>query len=202
MTREEDLMKRNFVLAIDRSGSMGEVEKGMSRWDTAKESTIAIAKKCCELDSDGIDLFFFNASFKEHNNVTVEVAQQLFKDTEPMGGTDFVPFLEKAFKNHFKQSDKPTTILVITDGEPSNGSEGQKAVAKLIIDAANKIEADGDLSISFFQVGSDPAATRFLRALDDDLQKAGAKFDIVDTKTFKELENMSIVDALLASIND
>ena len=200
--QEVDLTKRNFVLAIDRSGSMSEMEKGRTRWETAMESVMAIVKKCCDLDSDGIDLFFFNTQFKEYNNVGVEKAQQLIKDVEPNGGTDFVPFLTKAIDNHFKNADKPTTILVVTDGEPSNGATGQKAVAKLIVETANKIEADNDLSLSFFQIGSDPAATKFLKALDDDLQGAGAKFDIVDTKTFAELENMSITEALLASVQD
>lgn len=198
----EDLMKRNYVLLIDKSGSMSTVENGKSRWESAMESTFALARKCGEFDQDGIDVFFFNSGFKEYNNITAEKAQGLFNNEEPMGGTDFVPVLKKAFENHFKQNDKPTTILVITDGEPSDGLTAQKATAKLIVETSNKLEADGDLSISFLQVGSDPAAERFLKTLDDDLQKAGAKFDIVDTKTFKDLENMSIVDVLVASIND
>lgn len=202
--QESDLMKRNFVVVIDKSGSMSTpIKNGQTRWNAAYESTLAIANKCSQFDSDGIDVFTFNEKFTEYNNCDASKVDSIFKNEDPMGGTDFVPVLKKVFDNHFKNSTKPTTVLVITDGEPSNGAgNGKKQVGELIVATANKLEADNDLSISFLQVGDDPAATKFLKSLDDDLQKAGAKFDIVDTKTFEELQSMSIVDILLASVND
>ena len=40
------------------------------------------------------------------------------------------------------------------------------------------------------QVGSDPSARRFLKVLDDDLVRAGAAFDICDTVTLDEMEDL------------
>jgi hypothetical protein len=51
-------------------------------------------------------------------------------------------------------------------------------------------------------VGNDPTATRFLKALDDELQTAGAKFDIVDTITLDDMENSTLAEVLLNAIND
>jgi hypothetical protein len=52
------------------------------------------------------------------------------------------------------------------------------------------------------QVGSDPQATKFLKAIDDQLQSVGAKFDICDTITLDDLEDMSLADVLMNAITD
>jgi hypothetical protein len=38
--------------------------------------------------------------------------------------------------------------------------------------------------------------------LDDELQTAGAKFDIVDTITLDDMENSTLAEVLLNAIND
>jgi len=87
---------------------------------------------------------------------------------------------------------------VITDGQPNN--EGD--VAKVIIDATKKMRVDSELSISFIQIGSDSSATKFLTTLDDDLEGLGAKFDIVDTLTTKEMKGMTFSMLVQKSILD
>ncbi len=56
-------------------------------------------------------------------------------------------------------SRRPETILVITDGEPSDKAD----VEKVIINATKKyMQRDEDLSITFIQIGNDVAATAWL----------------------------------------
>jgi hypothetical protein len=201
---EGDLNMRNYVLLVDKSGSMGEPSRGAgspSRWDSARESALAVARECAKRDADGIDVYTFNKGFQRYPNTTPEKVSDIFRTEAPMGGTDFVPVLRDVFDNHFKGS-KPTTVLVLTDGEPSDGAAGQSALAKLIVATSQKLEGDAELAVQFIQVGQDPAATSFLKKLDDNLQSAGAKFDIVDAKTMEDLETMSITDVLLAAVND
>lgn len=199
-------MNRDYVLLIDASGSMSEaVGRGnnSSRWKYAQESVMAVARKIQELDPDGIDVYTFNKTFRHFPNTTADKVAEIFRTSGPGGGTDFVPVLTDVFKKHFsKADDRPTTVVVVTDGEPSSGVDGQKAVAKLIVENANKLEADADFGLLFLQIGDDPGATAFLKKLDDDLQRAGAKFDIVDSKTADDLENISIEELLLAAVND
>ncbi|HEY9702526.1 MAG TPA: hypothetical protein V6C58_08775, partial [Allocoleopsis sp.] len=90
------------------------------------------------------------------------------------------------------------TILVVTDGEPDD----RKAVMRVIIEASRQMERDEELAISFIQVGKDAAATQFLKALDDQLQSAGAQFDIVDTITMEDMEGLTLKEVLLNAIND
>ena len=73
-------------------------------------------------------------------------------------------------------------------------------VEQVIRDAANRINRDEDLSLSFVQVGHDRSATRFLQHLDDDLR--GARFDIVDAETAEHMRGMDFSNFITKSIVD
>lgn len=190
---------RNYTIIIDKSGSMATRDQagGKSRWQAVQESTIAIASKCEELDPDGITVYTFANRFKRYDNVNSAKVEQIFKENEPIGGTNLVAVLQDALNHHF-QGGKPETILVITDGEPDD----RKSVFETIIQATKKLNTDEDLGISFIQIGTDPQATQFLKALDDQLQGVGAKFDIVDTVTFQDMEDMTLQEVLMSAIFD
>lgn len=201
----KDLSKRNYVIVIDRSGSMADSVSSKiltSKWQYVQESVQSLARKCHELDKDGIDIYLFNRTFQKFLNSTPENIRSIFADYAPMGGTDFLPVLTEAIDHHFKHSQLPTSIIVITDGEPSDGIQGQKALANLIVSTSKKLESDYELGISFIQVGYDKQATEFLKKLDDELVSVGAKFDICDVKTFDELENIPLEKILLDIVND
>lgn len=201
MTNEE-LAKRDYVICIDKSGSMGIAHKNTTRWKYAQEQTEALARKCAEFDSDGIDVHVFASSVKSYTGVTPDKVSQIFIENEPGNNTATDLVLKTVFDGYFAKkaagTAKPVTCIVITDGEPSD----KKAVAKVIIDAANKIDADEELAVTFIQVGDDAGARAFLESLDNDLQSGGAKFDIVDTRNEEEMEGMTMTDILVAAVND
>jgi uncharacterized protein with von Willebrand factor type A (vWA) domain len=197
---------RDYTLIIDKSGSMSTADQpgGKTRWDVAQESTLALARKCEQFDPDGITIYVFSGRFRRYDNVTSDKVSQIYQENDPMGRTDLASVLQDALDNYFQRKaagqTKPNgeTILVITDGEPDD----RKAVMRVIIDAANKLERDEELAISLIQVGRDKLATQFLKALDDQLQDIGAKFDIVDTITMDDMEEMSLAEVLLNAITD
>jgi uncharacterized protein with von Willebrand factor type A (vWA) domain len=200
------LQDRDYTLIIDKSGSMSTPDQpeGKSRWDAAQESTLAVARKCEQFDPDGITVYLFSGRFKRFENVTSSRVAQIFQENDPSGSTNLAAVLLDATTNYFQRKTagqtKPSgeTILVITDGEPDD----RRAVMKVIIDASRLMDRDEELAISFIQVGSDATATRFLKALDDDLHSAGAKFDIVDTVTLDDMEGMTLTEVLLNAIAD
>ncbi|MBD2360443.1 VWA domain-containing protein [Anabaena minutissima FACHB-250] len=197
---------RDYTLIIDKSGSMSTPDQvgGRSRWEIAQESTIALARKCEQFDPDGITVYVFSGRFKRYENVTTAKVAQVFLENDPAGTTNLAGVLQDAVNNYFQRKaagqTKPNgeTILVITDGEPDD----RKAVFEVIINATRQMDRDEELAISMIQVGSDAQATKFLKALDDQLQGVGAKFDICDTITLDDLEDMSLADVLMNAITD
>ncbi|MDZ7968065.1 MULTISPECIES: vWA domain-containing protein [unclassified Nostoc] len=197
---------RDYTLIIDKSGSMSTPDQvgGRSRWEIAQESTLALARKAEQFDPDGITVYVFSGRFKRYDDVTSAKVAQIFLENDPAGTTNLAGVLQDALNNYFQRKaagkTKPNgeTILVITDGEPDD----RKAVFEVIIHATRQMERDEELGISIIQVGSDAQATKFLKALDDQLQSVGAKFDICDTVTLDDLEEMSLVDVLTNAITD
>jgi uncharacterized protein with von Willebrand factor type A (vWA) domain len=197
---------RDYTLIIDKSGSMSTPDQpgGRSRWNAAQESTLALARKCEQFDPDGITVYLFSGRFKRYDDVTAEKVAQIFQENDPSGTTDLAGVLKDATDKYFQRKAagqtkaNGETILVITDGEPDD----RKAVMRVIIEASRHMDRDEELAISLIQVGNDATATRFLKVLDDELQGAGAKFDLVDTITLDDMENFSLTEVLLNAIND
>lgn len=203
----DNLKNRDYVLLLDKSASMGEKDTptGQSRWESAKESAIGIARKITEYDPDGITVIPFNAGFKAYENTTEGKVKDIFAENEPGGGTMLAPVLRHVFQDYQSRKKAGKTkpngeiLLVVTDGQPQDESE----VAKEIVKFGNTLDnADAEYGISFIQVGKDQAATNFLKRLDDDLVKQGAKYDIVDTKTMDQVDTLGLTETLIAALND
>jgi hypothetical protein len=200
------LQNRDYTIIIDKSGSMSTPEPGSSRsrWQTAQESTLALARKCEQFDPDGITVYLFSGRFKRYDDVTSAKVEQIFQENDPSGTTNLAAVLKDATDSYFQRraagqtKADGETILVITDGEPDD----RKAVMRAIIEASQQMQRDEELAISLIQVGNDSTATKFLKILDDELQNAGAKFDLVDTVTMDDMEGMTLQEVLLNAISD
>ena len=200
------MQDRDYTLIIDKSGSMSTPDQlgGRSRWDAAQESTLALARKCEQFDPDGITVYVFSSRFKRYDNVTSAKVEQIFQENEPVGTTNLAGVLKDATAQYFQRKasgqTKPggETIVVVTDGEPDD----RKAVMVSIVEASQQMERDEELAISMIQVGNDATATQFLKALDDQLQGVGAKFDICDTVTIDDMADMTLSEVLLNAISD
>lgn len=192
------LSEYDFVLVVDKSGSMGEEDMGgRSRWDYMQETAVAFARDIGKMDSDGIGLVLFSGtSVVAKDGCDLNAVKELFAANRPAGSTPLHLALTEAFKLAGK-SDKKDFVIVFTDGVPDD----QRAAADVLIKQANAQATDDALTVLFVQVGRDVGATAFLRNLDDNL--TGAKFDIVDAKTIDEAEAFSsTADLVLAAIND
>jgi uncharacterized protein YegL len=188
-----DLKNLDLEFLLDKSGSMttGDCPGGKSRWSYGQETTLGLAKQMEAHDPDGITVVPFAGQFKTYEGVTAEKVAQIFKENAPAGSTDTAKVLKARLDAYFERKAagkaKPTCILVMTDGAPDD----QNAVADVIVEATKKMDEDGELAISFVQIGLDLEASKFLAFLDDGLTAKGAKFDIVDTVKLAEVENFT-----------
>lgn len=194
------LSEYDFIVAIDTSGSMGEPVKAgspVTRWESVQEAAMTFIRDIEKIDQDGIGLVLFGGSnIKSFDNVTSQVARDVFASASPRGSTPLAEALTAALTLAGK-SDKKDFVLVFTDGVPDDRS----AAANVIRKASHAQESDDSLTILFVQVGDDRGATAYLESLDNDL--SGCKFDIVDAKTVAQAEAFSTTaDLVLAAIND
>jgi len=194
------LSEYDFVVVIDKSGSMGEPVKpgsSVTRWEAVQDSAMTIVRDVEKFDADGLGLVLFSGTgIVSKDGVTSQNIREVFASTRPSGTTPLAEALTEAFKLAGK-SDKKDFIVVFTDGVPDD----KAAAAKVIIEQANRQETDDALTVLFVQVGEDGPAAAYLKSLDDDL--TSAKFDIVDAKTQAEADAFpSTAELILAAIND
>jgi hypothetical protein len=101
---------------------------------------------------------------------------------------------------------KPRLYVVITDGQPSDGSAGEKALENLIIDATKRLAAAGygrdKIGFSFIQTGKDKAASAFLERLNNGLVAKGAAFDCVNCLTVDECVGLTTKQILEKALDD
>lgn len=201
----EDLKKRDFILLVDRSGSMEttDCDGGKSRWETAKEGAEALAAECEKYDENGITVGTFNKKWTILENIKAgsKELHEIFAHNSPGGSTNTGGVLAEVLGAYLKgrPDAKPITLIVITDGQP----DSEKDVIDAIVNASNKIEDENEIGISFVQVGKDGGARAFLQMLDDDLvSKHGAKFDIVDTIKDEDMNDMSLTQVLINAVMD
>ncbi len=206
MFTPDQLKLRDYTLIIDRSASMSTEDQqgGKSRWAVIQEATLGLARACEKIDPDGITVYVFAGRFTRYDEVNTNKVEQIFKEKFPAGGTNLGAVLSDALNNYFQRKEsgnaKPNgeIFLVVTDGAPDD----KLPVIEVIVEATRRIEQNSELGISFIQIGSDPEARRFLKELDDDLKKNGAKYNICDTITFDDLEDIPPHDVFFRTITD
>ena len=178
------------VFLIDDSGSMAG-----GKWQQTAAAIAAIAPICTAHDKDGIDIYFLNTQHDpSHCNVkAADEVQSIFNRVRPYAGTPtgqklnailnpYLTNLERKGKDKVEEV-KPLNIIVITDGEAADDPE---SVIMSCARRLDRLEAPAwQIGIQFFQVGSDPEASKALQELDDGLVDLGCERDIVDTVPWK-----------------
>lgn len=198
-----DFQNLDVEILIDKSGSMATADTPSgSRWNYAQETAFALANQVAPFDPDGITVTVFAGKYRTYEGTEPSAVQRIFTENAPMGSTDTAGALKSRLDAYFARkaagAARPVAILVLTDGVPDN----EAAVAKVIVEAANKLDADEEVAISFVQVGSDGQATKFLQRLDNDLVAQGAKFDIVDTLLITDVEDLTAQELIEKAFAD
>jgi hypothetical protein len=178
------------------------------RWLAAQSAVIALAEKCQEFDPDGITIYISSKNqippFRKYEQVTTERLEPIFRENYPPDELNLFEVLKLALDDFLARKAANQTkpngeiMLVLIDGEPKD----RMAIVKLIVNATQNLNQDKELGIGFVQIGDDVITRGFLAALDEDLQGAGAKFDIVDTKVLAEVDPNSLIELLNDTLSD
>lgn len=195
---KETASEFDFIIGLDASGSMANGSTryaGKTRWQEAQETIFGLATALAQFDSDGIDLVIFGGGVNIIEGVQANNVSDVFAQRSPRGSTPLAQALTEIV-NKQQRSGKNTVAIIFTDGEPDD----RASVEKVIIDAANTLERDEQLTFLFVQIGDDQGAGLFLDHLDDGL--TAAKFDIVDAIKVAVADTMEPLDLINKAIND
>jgi hypothetical protein len=194
---ETQLSALDAIIAVDHSGSMGDPSlrlKGKSRSDEVQECAVAVARLFGKWDTDGITVIGFNNAITVHDGVTAEKVSGLFKELQPYGSTNTAGMIDAAVAKA-KESSKQAAVIVYTDGAASDEAAVITALKKAATDLGR-----GKIGFVFVQVGEDPDATKFLKYVDNELEKQGVP-DIAATVTAADAENLSVPQLAWLALN-
>ncbi|KAF7441303.1 hypothetical protein PC9H_001652 [Pleurotus ostreatus] len=198
------------VVIVDDSSSMCEED----RWAHAQQAVEGIAEVAAQYDSDGIDLHFINSTQVGTRLTRTEHVMYLCCQAELVGNTqigaklgallwEYIAKITTARKQapSSRYSIKRMNLIVVTDGDTTDGDSDFDVLASVITGAAKRLKSDGwppnQVGISFVQVGNADDAEKYLQHLDDDLSKQNEIPDMVDTTRYHPEQ---LDDALLSKI--
>ncbi|ACH46899.1 putative von Willebrand factor [Feldmannia species virus] len=183
---EKEALVRQFVLLIDRSGSMGWPDgDDKTRWERAKEVTKALVPSLFKYDVDkSIPLFLFDSEVSFVGECTnASQIETVFTEYQPGTTTNLSGALEQAMEMYLGSKRvnyevvPGTTFIVLLDGGADNPDEVVQVLQKYADPANGYISNHTQAAVSFVQIADDISATMFLRSLDE-----LKPLDIVDTK--------------------
>lgn len=200
------LKQRNytFIIAKDATQKLGSPPGLYEQWQIAEKSIINLVKKCEEFAPDGINLYIASTPLIKYERLNSEAFKKLLQQNYASKNINLLEVLKAVIGDYFtnqakgEHQENGEIIIIVLDSEP----EHRRGIIKLLVEVTQKINSRQELGIMFAQVGDDLIARGFLSALDDDLHRAGAKFDIADTKVLGEIEERDIPEFLLNALFD
>jgi hypothetical protein len=212
LTPEQKLQliaSRELVVIIDQTMSMAEHDcpGRQSRWEWCRAQTVGLMNQLSGHLKD-ITVVTFNDSYHVYPHAGAKEIADIFNHNEPAGGTNTAAPLQEVLKDYFRKRaagrimPKPLLIAVITDGLPNKpgGPEAAKqAVEDTIEDATRQMRSPDEVVITFLQIGEDLEGNDFLSRLDAHMP---GRYDIVDTKTFNQVQSLGLKEALVDSLTE
>jgi hypothetical protein len=200
---EKKLVQYDVELIIDITGSMNEVDGtgSLSKFEWCHDQVRNLASRLSPHHKT-LTITTFNNTFETQDGCTPGKVEEIYATIRPRGGTDLVDPLESrlnAALNKHRVSGRPILIAVITDGEP-NIPPDPHVVNNAIINITQCMSEPDEIVVTFLQIGDTFVGRDFCLDLDNNLVNEGAKYDIVDTKTFAELKSEGLVNALVDAI--
>jgi hypothetical protein len=206
MPMEYLLENRKFTLILARDGNPDRIAPPglIKAWDQAESTLLMIAEKCHHLSLNNLDVYVASNPYYCYENVFPHQLKHIFNHAYAPPEIDLYKPLQVVLNDYFKYRKQGPEyihgqiIIVAIDCEPPN----RKGLIQLLVDTTRKLDQETELGILFAQVGDCLMSKTFLQALDDHLHRAGASFDIVDTKTLLHLNPETVTHFLLGALFD
>lgn len=206
---EKQLGLYDCVLMLDCSGSMGDriissrdrqgIE--LTRWGWCRKEMLGFYQRGQGYFPEGITLVPFANKFAIINEARTDAIQNLFNQLSPVGGTNMAQPLNFLFDDYFARKArnrgriKPLVIAILSDGEGN-----AHILRQLIIKTTQRMQYPKEILITFLAVDASDEGRPVIEALDNNLVQAGARYDIVDSRTFEELKQYGLLKMVVAAL--
>ncbi|MCJ1436336.1 hypothetical protein MMC27_005714 [Xylographa pallens] len=188
--------------AADSDAASKTHERVTTRWDVLMRGMQYIADVAAKHDNDGVDVFFLCSDL---NKTNIKDGREILARLNRVnleantGGTYFEPALSPIlssyclkYRRYFEarnngelvEPPNPMNIIVVTDGGANDPNPTQNLLVRVARDLDTMWAPSYQLGIQFVQVGDDPRATKYLKLLDDQLEKLHDVRDMIDTTRF------------------
>jgi hypothetical protein len=202
----DSLKDFHFSLILARSPNPSPLHlKTLNRhWQKAEVILQQIACRCYEWNPRGMSVYVAATPAYRYDFLSPAQLELVFGQNYTPSKLNLCVALEMVFQDYFFRRDHPKNTcageiaMVVLDQEPE---ERQKLV-RLLVDTTRRLRQENELGVLFAQLGEDNITQGFLRALDDDLHRAGACHDIVDAQHLLNLTPAGIDQFLLNALID
>lgn len=222
----QKLANHDLVLIIDQSGSMRTPDcpysgvgraagtimnillgpaASISRWDWCRDQAMKLAHETRYVSSKGLTVILFSNRYAIFQNVTLNQIPMIFSQNSPYGGTNLTEPLRVTIADYFNRRDrtrgnvKPLAISIVTDGIPDN--EG--SVREALIEATRFMRSPNEITVTFFLIGNNAYdGQAFVSDLDRNLMREGARYNIVRSVSFWNLEKLGLPKALADALDE
>ena len=200
------LSKYNVQLLVDRSNSMGQKDcpGGLSRWEWCGEQAASLAQTISPLVPQGLTIVPFASEYDVFDHANAQNIVSLFNTMHLQLGTRLYEPLAEQFDTYFADhtpNKKPLLVVVITDGMPVPKMIEPGLVRKELVATSNRQKNANEVTVIFCQIGcQDAEGQAYLEDLDQHLADYGARYDIVHTIPFEELQEAGLGPALATSL--
>lgn len=218
------LTSRDIVVVIDKSGSMdtrdcptnssmpwqlrlplalisGGGAGRASRWEWCAQQSMDLAQQTAQISPQGLTIVLFADHARVFERVNPRSLPLIFSNNSPGGGTNMAAAVKGQLADYFRRKGqgrtKPLVMAVISDGAATSPG----AVREAIIGAANRIENPKEIAITFLQVGNDRKGAGDIERMDNRLGSE-ARFDIVHSRSFAELQHTGLARALVDAVRN
>jgi hypothetical protein len=199
------LANYQLELIVDQSLSMGKNDcpGGLSRWDWCGVQAADLSRAISSFVPEGLTITPFNEGFRVHKNVSPQDIVTLFQTGRRHWGTELAEPLADRLNSFFKnrsKNPKPLLIAVITDGIPVPPPEPEMVIQELV-KASKRMSNPFEVTVVFFQIGgNDRFGHKYLQYLDQNLFRDGARFHLVHTFPFEQLQQIGLANALVQTM--
>ncbi|HEY9778343.1 MAG TPA: hypothetical protein V6C81_31565 [Planktothrix sp.] len=193
--------KSRSMLVEDCQADLKAKALPISRWQWCRRQTLDIARQALGVLPQHFRVVTFANDWSVYDNVDPAGVDMIFGENTPSGPTKAAEVLRNQIDDYFArraqqgENAKPLLVAMITDGCPDNPSAFKYAITH----ATSMMSDPDEVKISLLQVGHDERATKLIADLQG-LVQHGAKYDIVRTQTFDQVQQAGLVRSLADAV--